>query len=143
MIRHLTVLALAVAPLLAAGCTPEPNLAARPDAAYQQLDKQLHEQGKKRLDLQEAPVKDVVAWLESNLGCEVKTTPAADKFIAQTNPRVTTRTGEFPAELAYDMVRFALESKGLTLEPVGNVLGKPKLTLDRSVLQDYTPPAQR
>lgn len=139
MIRQLTVLTLAVAPMLVAGCKREPNVT-RPDAAYMALNEDLKKQGMKRLDFQEASVDKVVAWLESELGYKVQREKAAEVFIQQTDPRVTARTGEVPASLAYEVLRSMLEAKGLTLEPLDNLFGKPKLLLDRSVLRDGTVP---
>lgn len=138
VIRHLTVLALAVSPLLAAGCSKEPDLG-RPDAAYRQLNAELAKQGMKRVDFQEASVNDVVTWLQSQLGFEVRMTPAARDYVARANPRITARQGEIPtrpARQAYEEIRFLLESKGLTVEPVENALGRPQLTVDRSTLRE-------
>jgi hypothetical protein len=144
MLKRWTTLAAAVVPLmLVAGCTPEPDPMARPDAAFRELNKQLHEKGLKRLDLQEASVKDVTSWLEKDLNCQVAIESAAIGFIAQTDPRITARMGEVPADLAFQVVRALLEAKGLTLEPAGEVDDKPRLTVGRSTLREATAPKSR
>jgi hypothetical protein len=120
---------------------PTPRLAARGLVARDPLEAQ----GLVDLNFHQTPIHEVILVMMNKFGCRVTLTQPASRLIHVKDLRLTARASNVPANLAFEVLRGQLETKGLTVQEAPNAawIGQAHFLIDRSGVQEALLPSAR